>query len=125
MGLKLKPRKCRSLSVRAGKSVALAFSLGADEILSILGDRYHKFLRGFFTFYYLVASVASVIRDRMGDQLKNIDSLFVRNEYKVRFIPTTFFVRVALCSPFTIWASLKIQSERLDPFLFETLAGSA
>ena len=44
MGLKLKPQKCRSLSIKAGKSVEIAFSLGNDVILSILHDKYHTFL---------------------------------------------------------------------------------
>ena len=50
MGLKLKPRKCRSLSIRAGKSEEIVFSFGNAEISSILHDKYHKFLGGFYTF---------------------------------------------------------------------------
>ena len=50
MGLKLKPRKCRSLSIKAGKSEEVAFSLGEDEIQSILHDKYHKFLGGVIYF---------------------------------------------------------------------------
>ena len=84
MGLKLKPRKCRSLSIRAGKSVEIGFSLGESVIGSILHDRCHKFLGGIYTFDFSVTSVASVIKDRVSDQLKNIDDLLVRNEYKAR-----------------------------------------
>ena len=84
MGLKLKPRKCRSLSIKAGKSEELVFSLGDDRIASILHDKYHKFLGGFYTFDFSTASVADVIRDKIGDQLRNIDALLVRSEYKVR-----------------------------------------
>ena len=84
MGLKLKPRKCQSLSVKAGKSVDLVFSLGEAQISSILHDKYHKFLGGFYTFDFTTASVAGVTRDKICDQLKRIDSLLVRSEYKVR-----------------------------------------
>ena len=84
MGLKLKPRKCRSLTIRAGKSEEVVFSLGDNEILSILHDKYHKFLGGFFTFNFSASSVAAVIKERLSDQLKNLDSTLVRNEYKVR-----------------------------------------
>ena len=91
MGLKLKPRKCRSLSVRAGRSEEVAFSLGEAEIASILHDKYHKFLGGFYTYDFSTASVAGIIKERMEDQLKNIDSLLVRNEYKVR-IYTEYFL---------------------------------
>ena len=38
MGLKLKPRKCRSLSVKAGRSHEIEFSLGDATISSILHD---------------------------------------------------------------------------------------
>ena len=84
MGLKLKPQKCRSLSIKAGKSVEEVFFLGVDGVLSILRDKYHKFLGGFYTFNFSVASVATVIKERMGDQLKSLDSSLVRNEYKVQ-----------------------------------------
>ena len=84
MGLKLKPRKCRSLSIKAGKSEEVAFFLGDDEILSILRDKYHKFLGGIYTFHYSASSVATVIKEKMSDQLKNLDLTLIRNEYKVR-----------------------------------------
>ena len=84
MGLKLKPRKCKSLSIRAGKSEELVFSLGDSEISSILHDKYHKFLGGFYTFDGSASSVASVIKERVGEQLKNIDDLLVLDEFKVR-----------------------------------------
>ena len=84
MGLKLKPRKCRSLSIRSGKSEEIVFSLGESEILSILQDKYHKFLGGYYTFNFTASSIAAVIKERLSDQLKNLDSTLVRNEYKVR-----------------------------------------
>ena len=90
MGLKLKPRKCRSLSIRAGKSEELVFSLGDSEIGSILHDKFHKFLGGYYTFDFSAPSVAAVIKERVGDQLKNIDELLVRNEYKVRIYAEYF-----------------------------------
>ena len=90
MGLKLKPRKCRSLTVRAGKSEEVVFSLGESEIASILHDKYHKFLGGFYVFDFSATSVAAVIKERVGDQLKNIDDLLVRNEYKVRIYSDYF-----------------------------------
>ena len=90
MGLKLKPRKCRSLSIKAGKSQEIVFCLGNDEIQSILHDRYHKFLGGIYTYCASVSSVAGIIKDRMSEQLRNIDSLLVRNEYKVRIYADYF-----------------------------------
>ena len=84
MGLKLKPRKCKSLSIMAGKSQELVFTLGDSEIGSILHEKYHKFLGGFYTFSSTGSAVADILRDKISDQLKNVDDLLVRNEYKVK-----------------------------------------
>ena len=40
MALKLKPKKCRSLSIRAGKSVGFHFFLGDEEILSNVAENW-------------------------------------------------------------------------------------
>ena len=62
----------------------MCFNLGDTEIGSILHDKYHKFLGGFYTFDFSVTSVAAVIKERVSDQLKNIDNLLIRNEFKAR-----------------------------------------
>ena len=59
-------------------------------IQSILHDRCHKFLGGFYTFDCSAASVATVIKERVSDQLKNIDELLVRDEFKVRIYADYF-----------------------------------
>ena len=64
--------------------LSIYLSFGDAEISSILHDKYHKFLGGFYTFEFTTASVADVIGDKISDQLRNIDSLLVRSEYKVR-----------------------------------------
>ena len=91
MGLKLKPRKCKSLSIKAGKSVEVGFMLGDSEIGSILRDAYHKFLGGIYSFSCSSSVVVSVVREKIVAQLKNIDELLVRNEFKVR-IYTEYFL---------------------------------
>ena len=70
MGLKLKPRKCRSLSIKAGRSHEIEFSLGDATISSILHDKCHKFLGGIYTYDCSASSVAAVIKERLSDQLK-------------------------------------------------------
>ena len=90
MGLKLKPRKCKSLSIKAGKSVDIGFVLGDSLIGSILHDAYHKFLGGIYTFAFTSSSVASVVEDKIRKHLKNIDELLVRNEYKARIYSDYF-----------------------------------
>ena len=75
MGLKLKPRKCKSLSIMAGQSRELTFTLGNSEIGSILHEKYHKFLGGFYTFDCSTSTVTEIIRDKISDQLKNVDDI--------------------------------------------------
>ena len=67
MGLKLKPRKCKSLSIVAGKSREVSFTLGNDEIGSILHEKYHKFLGGFYTFKSSAVAVTEILRDKISD----------------------------------------------------------
>jgi hypothetical protein len=50
MGLVLKPRKCKSLSIKAGCSAVVEFSLGDYAMVSIKQDPYMKFLGGFITY---------------------------------------------------------------------------
>ena len=45
---------------------------------------------GFYTFDFSALSIANVIKDRIGDQLKNIDNLLIRNEYKARIYAQYF-----------------------------------
>jgi hypothetical protein len=49
MGLVLKPRKCKSLSIKAGCSAAEEFRLGDYTMASIKDDPYMKFLGGYIT----------------------------------------------------------------------------
>ena len=97
MGLKLKPRKCRSISIRSGKSEEIIFSLGDSQIASILHDRYHKFLGGFD---FSTASAASVIQERVSEQIENIDRLLVRDELKMRIYSD--YVLGSLCFLFSV-----------------------
>ena len=64
--------------------VSGVFTLGDDGIASILHDKYHKFLGGIYTFQFSASSIATVIKERMSDQLNNLDASLVRSEYKVR-----------------------------------------
>ena len=90
MGLKLKPSKCKSLSIRSGSSVDLEFKLGDDTIDSIIHDRSHKFLGAHYTFASTGGAVADIIYDKFKSGLENIDSLLIRDEFKVRLYSDYF-----------------------------------
>ena len=90
MGLRLKPRKCKSLLIKAGKSVDIEFLLGDSLIGSILHDAHHWFLGGIYSFAFSSSAVTSVVKEKISAQLNNIDELLVRNEYKVRIYSEYF-----------------------------------
>ena len=95
MGLVLKPRKCKSLSIKAGRSAAEEFRLGDYTMASIKDDPYMKFLGGFVT--YSGKGVPCLIKEKMERGLENIDNCLVRDEHKVRiykeyFLPANRFI---------------------------------
>jgi hypothetical protein len=95
MGLVLKPKKCKLLSIKAGSSAAEEFRLGDYTMASIKDDPYMKFLGGYIT--YKGKGVPSLIKDKMERGLENIDKCLVQNEHKVRiykeyFLPANRFI---------------------------------
>ena len=84
MGLKLKPTKCKSLSICAGKLTEITFKLAGHELKSILHDPYHKFLGGYFTFKSTGSSVYANLREKILSGLTNIDELLIWGELKAR-----------------------------------------
>ena len=90
MGLKLTPRKCKSLSICSGKSSNIAFNLGTNTLNSIIHERCDKFLGGLYTFENTPKSKANIIYDVFNDGLMNIDDLLIRNELKVKIYSEYF-----------------------------------
>ena len=90
MCLKLKPRKCKSLSICSGKSSNIEFNLGTNTLNSIMHEICHKFLGGLYTFENTPKSKASIIYDVFNDGLVNIDDLLIRNELKVKIYSEYF-----------------------------------
>jgi hypothetical protein len=88
MGLVLKPRKCKLLSIKAGCSVAEEFKLEDYTMARIRDDPYMKFLGGYIT--YKGKGVPGVIKGKMEHRLENIDKCLVRDEHKVRIYKEYF-----------------------------------
>jgi hypothetical protein len=78
MGLVLKPRKCKSLSIKAGCSAVVEFSLGDYAMASIKQDPYMKFLGGSIT--YNGKGVPKLIYEKMKLGLDNINGCLVRDD---------------------------------------------
>ena len=96
MGLKLKPSKCKSLSIVSGQPQSIDFHLGED-ILETLEKEPHKFLGSFITFKNKQSEILQLVLEHFETRLKRIDELLVRNEFKVKIysdyvLPASRFV---------------------------------
>ena len=83
MGLKLKASKCKSLSIVSGKAMPISFHINHTE-LDTLDKENHKFLGSTITFSGKQKETLKVVKDHFESRLKSIDSLLIRNEYKLK-----------------------------------------
>ena len=91
MGMLMKPKKCRSLSIVSGRSSVVPFSLTdhtnpdnpTQIILKSLQDDPHKFLGSLLTFKNNAADHFEFLYNKLEDKMKNLDAASVRGEYKV------------------------------------------
>jgi hypothetical protein len=95
MGLVLKPTKCKSLSIKAGCSAVVEFSLRDYAMASIKQDPYMKFLGGFITYDGKGVPKLMYEKEKLG--LENIKSCLVCDEhnvwiYKEYFWPANRFI---------------------------------
>ena len=95
MGLKLKPSKCRSLSIVSGKATSIEYSLDESNIPTLEKEP-HKFLGSLLTFDNKEADVFEYLKNMIADGLSNIDKALVRPEFKLRmysdyFLPSLRF----------------------------------
>ena len=96
MGMKLKPSKCRSFSLSAGKPEAVPFYIGDSEVPSI-GDEEQKFLGKLLFFSGKSEETFNLIKDTFLRGIANIDKALIRNEYKLwiyknHFLPSKRFL---------------------------------
>ena len=96
MGLKLKPVKCRSLSITSGKPTPISFTLD-NSPLDTLDSSPHKFLGSNITFSGKQSETYKVIINYFHSCITNIDSLQIRNEYKLKIykdylLPASHFI---------------------------------
>ena len=83
MGLKLKPSKCKSLSLVSGQPQSINFQMG-DDILETLEEQPHKFLGSTITFCNKQSEIYQIVLEHFETRLKRIDNLLIRNEYKIK-----------------------------------------
>ena len=82
MGLRLKPSKCRGLSICGGTSRDIPFYIGEHRIPSIR-DEEQKFLGRVLHFSGKAEDTFKLIKDTLKNALDNIEACLVRAEYKL------------------------------------------
>ena len=83
MGMKLKPSKCRSLSLSSGSAKSIPFHIDGDEIPT-LDKESHKFLGSLITFKNSSADIFNYLYQMIETSLENVASSLIRNEYKLK-----------------------------------------
>ena len=82
MGMKLKPSKCRSLSIKGGYSANIPFHIGDTAIPSI-SEEEQKFLGKLLFFSGKSEETFKLVRDTLKEALANIEASLIRPEYKL------------------------------------------
>ena len=82
MGMRLKPSKCRSLSIQSGSSKDVPFHIGDNRIPSIR-DEEQKFLGRLLFFSGKSEETFKHIYEILKDALEHIEASLIRSEYKL------------------------------------------
>ena len=114
MGMRLKPSKCRSLSIRSGKAVDVSFHIGDSRIPSIC-DEEEKFLGKLLFFSGKSEETYKLVHDALKEALDRIEASPIRAEYKLLIlknylIPSKRFL-------LTVHTITKTHLTKLDTFV--------
>ena len=90
MGLKLKPVKCRSMSIVSGKPTNIPFKIAENDVPTLF-EKEHTFLGSLITSHNKDSDIFEYIKDKLESGLTNIDNSLIRNEYKLR-VYTDYFL---------------------------------
>ena len=82
MGMKLKPSKCRSFSIRSGISANIPFHIG-DTLIPSISEEEQKFLGKLLFFSGKSEETFKLVRDTLKEALENIEASLIRPEYKL------------------------------------------
>ena len=82
MGIKLKPIKCRSLSIQKGKPSVVHYKIGEHKIPSIKEEE-QKFLRKILFFNGKQSETYNYVKQEIEKKILNINKTEIRNEFKM------------------------------------------
>ena len=96
LGMKLKPSKCTSLSLKSWKPEDVPFFIGDNRISSIR-DKEQKFLGKLLFFKGKPDETFKMFKDTLTEGIENIDKALVRNEYKLWIYSNYFLPSKRFC----------------------------
>ena len=82
MGMKLKPSKCRSFSIRSGKPVIINYDIEGYKVPSIAEEE-QKFLGRVLFFSGKSQDCFNLLKSVIKEKLENLGNTAVRNEFKI------------------------------------------
>ena len=93
MGMKLKPSKCRSFSIKSGKPSVVPFHIGENHIPSIAHEE-QKFLGKVIFFSCKSKETLAYFKETLETKLKHIDETEIRNENKMWIYKNYFLTSI-------------------------------
>ena len=78
----MKPTKCRSFSISAGKPTIIPYKLG-DFVIPSVAEEEQKFLGKKIIFSGKQSEYLAEVRSILEEKLENLDKLAIRNEFKI------------------------------------------
>ena len=82
MGLTLKPVKCKSISIRSGKSDDCTFAIG-DVVIKSLKDAPEKFLGSNITYKGRSKDIYDIVKNKLEGMMENIKKCFILDIYSI------------------------------------------
>ena len=82
MGMMLKPSKCRSFSLKSGKSVREVFKIN-DHAVPLIADEEQKFLGRVIFFSGKSSECFDLLKENLLRRLENLENTAIRPEFKL------------------------------------------
>ena len=82
MGMRIKPSKCRTFSIKSGSPSVVDFNFNGVHIPSIFAEE-QKYLGKVISYSGKSSDTFELVKEIFREKLENIDQTMVRNEYKL------------------------------------------
>ena len=111
MGMRIKPSKCRSFSLKSGKPSIIPFKIGEDIIPSI-AENEQKFLGRVLFFDGKSEQCFKYLESKILEKIENLDTTLIRPEYKLEIY--SIYILPSIRFLLTVHDLPKTYLEKLD-----------